>query len=115
MLVAGTRYLGRMRNADHLTFPRHVTQRAPNDIGGSAADASVDFVINHDRNTGVARSGRLNSQSDARQLAPGRNFIYRARCLIGVGRNQEFDSISAVRLRGLVRHGAESGTELCIG
>ena len=100
MAVGEGGHLGKVGHHHDLVAAGQPGQPAPDLHGGSAADAGVDLVEDHQRDRVGAGEDDLDGQHDPRELTAGRALLQRPRRRAGVGHQQHLDLVDAVDRRG---------------
>ncbi len=113
--VSLRRDLRQMGHAQHLTHTAERAQFLSDDLRDRAADAAVDLVEHHAADIVQTQHADLEGQADARQFTAGGDASQRARRLSGIGADQEFAALAALRIDRIGRARFQRHLQLSAG
>jgi len=102
VLVCLRGHLGQVGYAQDLVVFAQCLELLADGLCDGAPYTGVDFIEYQGRYTGGGSCRDLDCQTDAGQFAAGSHFCERSGRLSGVGADQEFDAVAAVRGYALV-------------
>ena len=90
-------HLRQMRHAQNLPLCAQFAQQSAHDLGDTATDTHINLVENQRRNARCLAGHDLNRQADTRQFATRSHLCQALERLAGVGADQQFDLLQAMR------------------